>query len=105
MSEPTAKSTVDRDQVLATIRAHADELRAMKVRSVSLFGSVARGEAGPDSDIDLLLEVERPFTFFDLSDVKQRLEQILDHRVDLVTRAGLHDRLRSDVLREAIRAA
>jgi len=105
MAESSAHNANDRERVLRIIRAHADELRAMKVRSVSLFGSVARGEAGADSDIDLLLDVERPFTFFDLSDVKARLEELLGRRVDLVTRDGLNRDLREGVMRESILAA
>jgi hypothetical protein len=46
------------ERVIATLRAHAAELRAAGVRTLSLFGSVARGDAGPDSDIDLLAEFD-----------------------------------------------
>ena len=48
-----------RDEVLSIIAAHRDELRRMGVLSLSIFGSVARDEAGPQSDVDLLVELDR----------------------------------------------
>ena len=102
MREFESNTSIDREQVLDTLRAHAPELREMGVRSISLFGSVAREEASLGSDIDLLLDVERPFSFFDLSDVKHQLERWLGRSVDVVTRGGLDERWREAVLREAI---
>lgn len=95
---------MQRDEVLAIVRAHWDELQEMGVITLSLFGSVARDEAGPDSDVDILVEVRRPmgFGFFR---IQEYLEEILGRRVDLTTPNGLHPRLRDRILSEAIRAA
>jgi len=75
------------------------------VQSLSIFGSVARDEAGPDSDIDLLVEFDRPVGLFAFVRTKQYLEQILGSRVDLVTPDALRREFRESVLREAVRAA
>ena len=75
------------------------------MRSLSIFGSVARDEAGPDSDIDLLVEFDRPVGLFAFVRTQQYLEQILGSRVDLVTPDALRREFRETVLREAVRAA
>ena len=49
---------MQRDEVLAVLKAHEAELRARGVARVALFGSLARGEARPDSDVDLMVEIE-----------------------------------------------
>jgi len=104
MNEPATQPVIDRKQVLATIGEHADELRAMNVTPVYLFGSVARDEAGPDSDIDLLIDVERPFGLFKVSEVKHYLEDLLHRQVDLVPARCLDRRIHKNVHRERIRA-
>ena len=63
-----------RDEVIATLRAHRADLEAMNVTSVALFGSVARGEAGPESDIDILIEHKRGPTLLDLGRIKNVLD-------------------------------
>ena len=79
-----------RDEALRIIRAHEAELRAMGVESVELFGSVARDEAGPGSDVDVLVGVTdevraRPWGGFDqLEDVKALLARATGERVDAV---------------------
>jgi predicted nucleotidyltransferase len=93
-----------RDQVLRLLAEHRDELSRMGVGSLSLFGSVARDEAGPESDIDILIELGRPMDLFDLGRIQIRLEEILGHRVDLVMPDALRPRLRAAVLAEAVRA-
>jgi predicted nucleotidyltransferase len=95
-----------RDQVLATIAAHQQELRAEGVASLMLFGSVARDEAGPDSDVDLLVEFDgRPIGLFEYIGVQEMIASWLGRRVDLVDPRGLRATIRDEVLREAIRAA
>ncbi len=91
------------DEVLATLRAHRPELHGLGVRSLALFGSVARGEEGPDSDVDLLVEFEPPLGFDRYMDAKFRLEALLGRPVDLVTTRGLKPELRATVEREALR--
>ncbi len=91
------------DQVLAILRAHFPELQALGIRTLALFGSTARGEAGPDSDVDLLVDFEPPLGFDRYMDAKFRLEALLERPVDLVTTAGLKTELRPTIERECLR--
>jgi uncharacterized protein len=75
------------------------------VRSLDLFGSVARDEASADSDVDLLVEFDRPIGLFHFFRVQQRLEDLLGARVDLVMRDAVKPQLRERIFAEAIRAA
>ncbi len=84
--------------VLAILAEHREELEAThKVKSLALFGSVARDEAGPDSDVDLLVEFNGPVGLLDLVGLQQRLEGLMGRPVDLVTREGLKRQLRDRV--------
>jgi len=60
---------------------------------LGLFGSTARGEATPSSDIDILIDFNKTKTLFDLSDVQSSLEAILNKKVDLVLRTGVKKQL------------
>jgi len=96
---------IDLQQVLDTLKAEKALLQRHKVRSLAVFGSVARGEAHGDSDIDLLVEFAEPVGLFEFARLQRALEQVLGRRVDLVTPAALRDSMREDVMREAVRAA
>ncbi len=83
----------------------ADVLRAAErhgAHNVRLFGSVARGEAGPDSDLDLLVELEKGRSLLDHAALVIELESILGCRVDVATEQGLRPRVRERVLAEAV---
>jgi hypothetical protein len=69
--------------------------------NVRVFGSVARGEARPDSDVDFLVNLEANRSLMDLARLLRELQTLLDCPVDVVTEAGLRPRLRSQVLKEA----
>lgn len=88
---------VERKQAVAVIcRAHG-------VRRLRIFGSAARDEDGPDSDLDLIVDFQpdaRP-GLFGLAQLGNDLEAILDTRIDITTAAGLHAKLRRAVLAEA----
>jgi uncharacterized protein len=71
-------------------------------RSVRVFGSVARGDARPDSDIDLLVELEPGRTLIDLAGFRADAETILDRKVDVVTPETVRTEFRNDVLTEAV---
>lgn len=71
-------------------------------RSIRIFGSVARGEARPDSDIDFLVELEPGRSLFDLGGMLYELQELLGVQVDVVTRNGLRPRFREQVVAEAI---
>jgi predicted nucleotidyltransferase len=70
-------------------------------RNVRLFGSVARDEAGPDSDVDFLVDLEPGRSLLDLGGLLMDLQKLMGRKVDVVTETGLRPRLRPRVLREA----
>ncbi len=74
----------------------------MGVKSLSLFGSVARDSAQSSSDVDLLVEFAYPIGLFQFMDLKNYLEKILNCSVDLGTPKSLHPRIKENVLQEAI---
>jgi predicted nucleotidyltransferase len=95
-----------RDEVVAAIQGCADELRErFGVRSLRLFGSVARNEAAEGSDVDVLVEFEGPRTFRGYMELRIFLEDLLGTDVDLITESGLKQRARPSVERDAIRVA
>ncbi|MEO6603280.1 MAG: nucleotidyltransferase family protein [Polyangiaceae bacterium] len=94
-----------RDLVLSTLAAHHGDLVASGVRSLFLFGSVARDEARDGSDVDLLVEFEHRVGFFSLFRLQTQLESWLGTPVDLVTPDALRTGMRDRVWREALRAA
>jgi uncharacterized protein len=91
-----------RDDVLATIATHQKQLQEMGVKSLNLFGSVARDEARLDSDVDFLVEFNRPGGLFQLLQVQYYLEDILGASVDLGTEDALREHLREPVLKDVI---
>ena len=80
-------------------------LRAKGVRALYVFGSVARDNAGPRSDVDLLIEIEdgQPFSILDLVGIKERLSGAFGIPADVHMKEGLHWRIRDKVLHEAVR--
>lgn len=96
---------MNRDEVLTILTAHRHEILGYGVQSLSLFGSVARGESGPESDVDLLVDFGRPPSFDSYMNLKLALEDLLGKRVDLVTIGGLRVGARPGVEKDAIRVA
>jgi predicted nucleotidyltransferase len=94
-----------RDQILRTIAQHRKELEGFGVKMLSIFGSIARGEDSPNSDVDILVEFSMPVGLFEFIRLKNYLETILGRPVDLVTPDALKAKLRDAILKEAIRAA
>lgn len=92
-----------REQVLARLEENREALRRFGVKSLGLFGSVARGESTASSDLDFVVEFERN-TFDAYMGLKEFLEGLFDCPVDLVLAQTLKPRLREPVLREAIHA-
>ncbi len=90
---------MDRDTVIERLRAHEAELKAMGVARLSLFGSVARGEAGEGSDVDLAAEFDRsrPFGLFKFVELQDRLGELLGVKVDLVGEPIAKPRFRARV--------
>jgi predicted nucleotidyltransferase len=86
---------------LEILRSHRAELQEAGVKSLKLFGSVVRGEAGPGSDIDILVEFSRPVGLLAFLGLKHRLSELLGRPVDLVTPDALKSPLRDGILHEA----
>ena len=70
--------------------------------NVRVFGSVARGEAGPTSDIDLLVKMDRGRSLLDLIELSQELESVLQRKVDILTDEGLSPYLKQRIHAEAV---
>jgi len=88
---------------LSSYRQRILELAAQHgVRNVRVFGSAARGEDGPDSDLDLLVEVERGRSLLDLIGLEQDVSALLGRSIDVVSERGLSPYLRQRILAEAV---
>jgi uncharacterized protein len=96
--------TMKRDEIVRKLRAERDHLREkFGVASLALFGSLARDEAEPGSDVDLLVEFARPITLFDLVAIQQYLERCLGvSRVDVVPRDSVYPAFRESILEGAV---
>jgi len=88
------------DQIGEMKREIIDVLRKHNVKRASLFGSFARGEAGPGSDIDILVEFEGRKSLLDLAGLKIELEELLKRKVDVLTYNSLHPLLKDRILSE-----
>jgi predicted nucleotidyltransferase len=94
------------DQVIATLRAHEQEIRAAGVVRLSLFGSTVRREDRPDSDIDLLAAFDetRQISLMDVVGIENQLADLLGRPVELVEEGTLKPRVKKSVDAEAVRA-
>ena len=99
------QTTTDREQLFETLRIHHGHLAELGVATLSVFGSVARGEDRPDSDVDLLVDFDGPATFDRYMQLKFFLEDLLKRPVDLITRQGVRPELRSLIEQDAHRVA
>ncbi len=90
--------------VLETLRGHEAELRRFGVCHAAVFGSVARGEARADSDIDVLIDLdrERPMGVFEYARLKLTIGEMLGGAADVVNRKTLKPLLRDGILRDAV---
>lgn len=92
------------EELRETLTRYRDGLKSRGVKSLSVLGPVARGETGPDSDVDLLVEFDRPVDLFEFAELKEGLEDILDAHVHLFAQGSFQPPLRDRVLAEAVRA-
>ena len=93
---------MDRESILKLLRQNEIEIRSFGVKSLALFGSVARGEQSPGSDVDLLVEFNRPTGLFGLIALQQYLENLLNCPVDLGTTDSLKGNIRSTILKDCV---
>ncbi len=96
---------MERDRVLAVLKSRKRRLKKFGIHSLSIFGSVARDQAHKNSDVDILVDFEKPIGLFEFARLKIYLEEILERPVDLVTPEVLRQEMREEILYEAIRAA
>ncbi|HVY50763.1 MAG TPA: nucleotidyltransferase family protein [Devosia sp.] len=97
---------MDKDAVIAVLRQHRAELERLGVRHAALFGSVARGEAGPKSDIDIAIDLDRSRrpTIYDYVGMQQFISGLFDGSVDVVDRESLKPAVRESVMADLVRA-
>ena len=89
-----------REKVLKILHDHQAELEVRGIRNLALFGSVARDEAKPESDVDILVEFDRPVGLFGLVELQDYLENILGCKVDLGTPDSLKEHSRQNVMED-----
>jgi predicted nucleotidyltransferase len=98
---------LSRNEILEILGANREELRRdFGVESMALFGSAARGDARPQSDVDVLVEIPKPISLFELVALQLRLQELLKvQKVDLVLRDAIFPPLRDAILAETLRLA
>lgn len=96
---------MNRDQAIARIKNAENAIRALGAKSVYLFGSTARNQAKPTSDVDIFIDKDpkKPLGFMEFFGLEELLEDALGAKVDLCTRTGLHPALRAEIEQSAIR--
>lgn len=94
-----------REDILRILRNNRETLVAFGVARLSLFGSFARDEGSEDSDVDLLVEFNRPVGLFEFVRLRRRLAEIVSRPVELVTPAALKPQLRDRIVAEAVLVA
>ena len=93
-----------KEEIEKRLAPHIDRLKQEGVGALYLFGSVARDEAGSDSDIDFFIDQSsKGFSLLELAGVKHILEDVLEARIDVTTRASLNPALRERIEGDAIR--
>jgi predicted nucleotidyltransferase len=97
---------MNREHIIATLRTHEQELRHRGVLHAALFGSVARDEARPDSDIDILVEIapDAPVGLFEYVGITQYIADLFPNRVDVANGKTLKSTIRPNAERDAIYA-
>jgi predicted nucleotidyltransferase len=93
----------DRNEILKALEENRDTILEFGVRSLALFGSAARGQATPASDLDFVVDFERK-SFDAYMDLKAFLEKLFECRIDLVVSDAIKPRLRPVILAEAVHA-
>jgi uncharacterized protein len=96
----------DAMEIRELLMAKREEIIAIAAKhgayNVRIFGSVARGEARPDSDVDFLVEIKKGRSLLDRIGLIQDLEDLLERKVDVAKAENLHERIRDRVIQEAI---
>ncbi len=93
-------------QVLDTLRAHEAELHARGVKHAAIFGSVARGEAGPESDVDIMLDIDHGVvtSLLQYAGIAGLIEEAVGREIDVAMKDRLKEHVRPHALRDAVDA-
>ena len=96
---------MDREQTIDHLKMQEAELRRSGLEALYIFGSVARGENGPKSDIDLACDIDKnaKIGLFEFADIMIRLEEQLNRKVDLVTLEAMRPRIRARAERDMVK--
>ncbi|SJM30005.1 nucleotidyltransferase family protein [Mesorhizobium delmotii] len=96
---------MSRNDVIERLQRNADAIKGMGATSLYLFGSAARDDAQPDSDLDLFIDYgpARRFSLIDLVGIKQFLEEKMSAEIDITTRDSLHPMLKAEIEQSAVR--
>ena len=91
-------------ETLEILRAHETAIRTLGATTMFVYGSAARDQLDPDSDVDLFIDYDPagPFSFVELFDLRDLASEKLGRRVDMTTRRGLHPKLRSRIEARAV---
>lgn len=94
-----------RDEAIAKLKAQTEKVRFLGAAALYLYGSTARDEAGPDSDIDVFVDFasERGYTLLDLGGIKSLLEEELDEKVDVSAKDALNPKMKESIFLDAVR--
>jgi len=99
----TPRPTTQLQNILQQLRAYLPEIKDQyQIKDIRVFGSYARGEQTPDSDLDLLIDLKQEISLLDRIALKQELEDLLGVTVDIAKPENLHEIIREQVLEEAI---
>jgi predicted nucleotidyltransferase len=101
-AEATISKLMNRKEACQLVQSHQHELQKLGVKSLNIFGSVARDEANFQSDIDVLVELDESIGFFEFFQIQHYLEDLLQCRVDLGTVDALKEHLRQPILKDTV---
>ncbi len=91
------------EEIKKILKEHKKELRERYfIKNLSVFGSYVRGEQTPESDIDILVEFEKPITLIQFIKLENYLSKLLGLKVDLVIKKSLKPYIKKQILKEAI---
>lgn len=94
---------MNRERIIATLRSNAVDLKRLGASTLFVFGSVARDEAGPLSDVDLFFDFEDArFSLVELVALRRRIGELVQAPVDVMSRGSIHPRLRAAIESSAV---
>lgn len=97
------KNMNNKEKIIKKISSESAFIRKKyHVKSIGVFGSVARGEDTTNSDVDILVEFEKPIGFFDFMRLENYLSEVLKKKVDLVTKRAVKPAVKKEILKETV---